>query len=86
MKKAKPNKRVAAPVRHAKCPVLPIIFRVGEFLDVHTMAEEREAESGQDPAVTSGQIEKLRIAVEEMASFERARSASGVLFQVALAS
>jgi hypothetical protein len=82
MKKAKPTTRLAAPV---KCPVLPIALRIEELLDANTMAEEREAENHQDASVASGQIDKFRIAMEEMVSFERARSASGALFQLALA-
>jgi hypothetical protein len=84
MKKAKPNKRVAAPVKHhAKCPVLPIALRVGELWDAHAGAEEREY--GKSDADISEQIYKMRTVVEETASFERARSLSGALFQVALA-
>jgi hypothetical protein len=66
-----------------KCPVLPVARRIGELWDAHSMAEDRKAEVGTHGAE---QIDKLRIATEEMVSFERARSTSGALFQVAVAS
>jgi hypothetical protein len=47
------------------------------------MSEEREGGSGLSDA--SKQINLLRMASEEMASFERARSVAGALFQVGLA-
>jgi hypothetical protein len=81
MKKAKPTRRVAAPV---KCPVLPIASRIGELWDAHSMAQELEAEHKQD-MLTAERIEKLRIPTEGMASFERARCTSGALFQAAMA-
>jgi hypothetical protein len=62
-----------------KCPVLPIALRVGELWDAHAGAEEREHEKHAE------QINDLRYAVEETASFEQARSLGGALFQVALA-
>jgi hypothetical protein len=82
MKKAKPTARHAKPV---KCPVLPIALRLSELWDAHCMAQELEAEHKQD-MLTAEQIEKLRLAMEGMASFERARSTSGALFQAAMAS
>ena len=84
MKKTKPNNRAAAPAeRPTKCPVLPIALRVGELWDAHAGAEEREF--GKGASGVSEQIELLRMSVEETASFERARSVGGALFQVALA-
>jgi hypothetical protein len=92
MKKAKPTTSHASPV---KCPVLPIALRVGELWDAHAGAEEREHDATamakalyriSDLAEpVPDQIWKLRNAVEETASFERARSPAGALFQVALA-
>jgi hypothetical protein len=77
MKKAKSNRGAQV------CPVLPIALRIGELWDAHAGAEEREF--NQSPADASEQIGLLRIAVEETASFERARSVAGALFQVGLA-
>src|SRR5258708_3598647 len=82
MKKPIANRRPAA--RHqqpASCPVLPIAVRVGQLWDAHAMAEEREGGLSDTPK----QIDLLRMATEEMASFERARSVAGALFQVGLA-
>jgi hypothetical protein len=80
----KPNKRGAAPAKQpTKCPVLPIALRTNELWDAHSMAQELEAENKQDEV--SEDIEKLRIAMEGMASFERAKSMSGALFQIVLA-
>ena len=44
-------------------------------------AEEREAQNHQDATATSGQIDKFRIAMEEMANFERSRFASCAPFR-----
>jgi hypothetical protein len=57
---------------------------VGELWDAHAGAEVRERKSKSDKE-TSETIYKLRVAIEETASFERARSPAGALFQVALA-
>jgi hypothetical protein len=84
MKNAKPNRRVAAPVRHAKCSVLPIAQRVGELWDAHEAAEVREFNNKSNPDMPR-QIEGLRMTVEETASFVRARWLAGALFQVGLA-
>jgi hypothetical protein len=65
------------------CPVLPIARRVGELWDAVTAAQETDA---ADNDTVSDQIDDLRIAVAETASFTRARSLAGALFQVALAS
>lgn len=62
------------------CPVLPIAVRVGDLWDAHAMAQERSKEPD-----ASEKIDELRLVVEETASFERARSMAGALFQVALA-
>jgi hypothetical protein len=81
MKKVKANRHPA--VRAEKpvpCPVLPIAVRVGELWDAGTMAEER----GGSTDAASDQIYRLRLAVEELASFERARSPAGALFQLSL--
>jgi hypothetical protein len=81
MKKAKPNLGATAAV---ECPVLPIAVRISELWDAHTRAQELHEEREQSE-FTAEQIDKLRIATEGMASFERAWSMSGALFQVALA-
>jgi hypothetical protein len=81
MAKTKSNQHGATPV---ECPVLPIALRIGELWDAHTRAEELEAEHKQDNG-TADAIERLRIAMQVMASFARARSMSGALFQIALA-
>lgn len=77
MEKAKASSNVA----HLDCPVLPIAVRVGELWDAHAGATEHENCS----EATAEQIYRLRAAVEELASFERARSPAGALFQVGLA-
>lgn len=83
MKKAKPYQRAAAIARQPlPCPVVPIAVRIGELWDANAMAEERDTDGISKAAE---QINLLRIAVEEMASFERARSIAGALFQVGLA-
>jgi hypothetical protein len=85
MKSKKPNRRVAARApQKTKCPVLPIALRVGELWAAHEAAEVREHAEKGDSAM-SEQIEMLRMAVEDSASFERARSLAGALFQVGLA-
>jgi hypothetical protein len=89
MKKARPRKASAksSALPEEKCPVLPIALRVGELWDAHAAAQEREFEKKDDDQgeELSEQINELRIAAEQMASFERARSLAGALFQVALA-
>lgn len=60
-----------------------IALCVGELWDAHAGAEEREGSDG-DPTA-SAQINRFRAAVEETASFERALSPAGALFQLALA-
>jgi hypothetical protein len=65
------------------CPVLPIALRVGQLWDATTAAQESDA---ADNDTVSDQIDDLRIAVAETASFTRARSLGGALFQIALAS
>jgi hypothetical protein len=65
------------------CPVLPIALRVGQLWDATTAAQESDA---ADNDTVSDQIDDLRIAVAETASFVRARSLAGALFQIALAS
>jgi hypothetical protein len=61
---------------------------VGELWDTHAGAEMREYDK-KDAEVSeyeiSEQIIKMRAVVEETASFQRARSLAGALFQVALA-
>jgi hypothetical protein len=85
MKKVKANRRHAAKAeKPVPCPVLPIAVRVGELWDAHAMAQEREHAYGKEPDA-SEKIDELRLVVEETASFERARSMAGALFQVALA-
>jgi hypothetical protein len=69
----------------ADCPVLPLALRVGELWDAHATAQEREREDPINTEETADQIQDLRIAVEETASFARARSLGGALFQIALA-
>jgi hypothetical protein len=56
------------------CPVLPLALRVGGLWDAHAAAQEKERVDTKDDEDISEQIEELRIAVEETASFERARS------------
>ena len=63
--------------------MLPIARRVTELWDAVTKAQESDA---ADNDVVSDQIDDLRIAVAETASFVRARSLAGALFQIALAS
>ena len=65
------------------CPVLPIALRVGELWDAVSAAQESDA---ADNDTISDQIDDLRIAVAETASFVRPRSLAGALFQIALAS
>jgi hypothetical protein len=65
------------------CPVIPIALRVGQLWDACTAAQERDA---ADNDTISDQIDDLRIATAETASFVRARSIAGALFQVAIAS
>jgi hypothetical protein len=82
--KAKPNRCVAARApNNVPCPVLPIALRVGELRDAHAGAEEREGKNSN--SATADQIDRFRAAVEETASFERACSPAGALFQVGLA-
>jgi hypothetical protein len=76
-------RRTASKNESLACPVLPIALRVGELWDAYDAAEERG--HGKSGPETCEQIYKLRAAVEETASFERARSLAGALFQVALA-
>ena len=71
------------PTENLTCPVLPIARRVTELWDAVTKAQESDA---ADNDVVSDQIDDLRIAVAETASFVRARSLAGALFQIALAS
>lgn len=80
MKKRKPNSPAAA---GAPCPVLLIALCVGELWDAHAGAEEREGSDGDSTA--ADQINRFRAAVEETASFERALSPAGALFQLGLA-
>jgi hypothetical protein len=87
-KKAKSNKRVADQSPQAvTCPVIPIALRVGELWDAHAAAQTREFNTPNrvDLKHASEQIELMRIAVEETASFERAQSLAGALFQAGLA-
>jgi hypothetical protein len=65
------------------CPVLPIALRVGQLWVATTEAQERDAAENE---TVGDQIDDLQIARSEMASFVRARSLGGALFQVALAS
>jgi hypothetical protein len=65
------------------CPVIPIARRVGQLWDAVTAAQETDV---ADNDTVSDQIDDLRLAVAETASFVRARSLGGALFQVALAS
>jgi hypothetical protein len=67
-------------LQNETCPVLPIALRVGQLWDA---TQESDA---ADNDTVSDQIDDLRIAVAETASFTRARSLGGALFQIALAS
>jgi hypothetical protein len=80
MKKVKPTTRHAAP---RQMPRAADRATGRELVDAHSMAEERERKDDQGEAAR--QIGKFRIAMEDLASFERARSATGALFQMALA-
>jgi hypothetical protein len=64
------------------CPVIPIARRVGELWDAIDAAQKSDA---ADNDTVSDQIDDCRIATAELASFVRARSLAGALFQVALA-
>jgi hypothetical protein len=76
-------KKAKAAAAGAPCPVLLIALCVGELWDAHAGAEEREGRDGDSTA--ADQINRFRAAVEETASFERALSPAGALFQLALA-
>jgi hypothetical protein len=81
---AKANRVSIIPNPQAEtCPVLPIALRVGHLWDAVTKAQESDA---ADNDTVSDQIDDLRIAVAETASFTRSRSLGGALFQIALAS
>jgi hypothetical protein len=70
------------------CPVLPLALCVGELWDAHATAQERESDGkkkGEPVEEVSNQIDDLRIVLEDVTSFKRARSLAGALFQVALA-
>jgi hypothetical protein len=82
MRKAKPTKRRAPPV---KCPVLTIALRIGQLWDAHSMAQELEAIHKGSPFCPAEVIDQLRIATEAMANFDRAKSTPCALFQVAMA-
>jgi hypothetical protein len=81
---AKANSVHSTPIlQNETCPVIPIALRVGELWDATSAAQESDA---NDNDTVSDQIDDLRIAVAETASFTRARSLGGALFQIALAS
>jgi hypothetical protein len=65
------------------CPVQTIALRVGQLWAAS--AEEQERDAGENELI-GDQLDDLRQAVAETASFLRARSLGGALFQVALAS
>ncbi len=82
-KAAKKSKRVARRPRAqsatTNCPVEKLAIEIGELFDAFTGAELE----GNKPVARA--IEEHRQALEELASFQRARSLGGALFQLVLA-
>jgi hypothetical protein len=73
--------------KQTECPVAALALRVGTLWLAHAQAEENEHEKDtvEQNEIIPAQINELRRATEELASFERARSLAGALFQLALA-
>jgi hypothetical protein len=72
--------------QRTECPVAALALRVGTLWLADAQAQKNEFGKDRDELSDSisEPINELRIATEQMASFERARSLAGALFQLAL--